>query len=270
MDKKQYSLLSDAIELKGKGLLSKEDVEVSIFREKKETGIVFVVNDKEIFAKLENVSNTTRNTVLSQNGESICLVEHFLAACSLLDVDNIKIRTNGNELIFEDGSALHFKEPLMRLGFSLRHPQKYDLKEAVFVKSNDKAVIAIPHESFKASYFMDYPHEAIGKKWASWEIKDGVDRLLRARTFGQEEENKFFNAENRLLTLTKSGFNKELHEPLEPLYHKILDIIGDLRLIGVNPLKINMHVIGIKSGHTLNVELAKKLKISFSKEEQFL
>lgn len=259
MSKKQYNLLSKTVEIKGKGLLSKDSVSVLVNRGQDEKGIIFVVNETEIPAKLENVSNAIRNTVLSNKGETICLVEHFLAACSLLGVNNIRVKTNKNELVFEDGSALHFKEPLESLGFSTPVFQKFDLKEVIFIKSEDKEILAIPHDGFKVSYLIDYPYDAIGRNWASWEIKDGIHKLLRARTFGLLEENSFFGVENSLLTLTKKGFNKKLHEPFEPLYHKILDIIGDLTLTGFNPLEINMHVIGIKSGHTLNIELAKKL-----------
>ena len=107
---------------------------------------------------------------------------------------------------------------------------------------------------------MDWDHPALGKIWATWEKSYDIEKVLRARTFGRKEENDFFGMSDKLLTLGKSDFNKELYEPLEPVYHKILDIIGDLRLSGVNPLEINMHVIGFKSGHSLNIEMAKILK----------
>ena len=261
--------MNKTISLNGKGLLSKEEVTVSIGKGKVNSGIVFAVNNEKkefIPAKIENVSNAIRNTVLTNGKESICLVEHFLAACSLLGINDIEIITNQNELIIGDGSALHWQDIFLKADLCSDIKEKYDLKETIFIKKDKKQIVAIPHDGFKVSYYMDWNHPALGKLFASWESKDGKEsevnklRLLRARTFGTKEENDYFGVTDRLLTLDKNGFNKKLHEPLEPLYHKMLDIIGDLRLSGINPLEINMHVIGFKSGHELNIEMAKKLK----------
>ena len=257
-----------SIQLHGKGLFSKEEVTVSISKAKTNSDIVFIVNNgkKEVIpAKIENVSNATRNTVLANGSESICLIEHFLAACSLLGVNDIEIITNQNELIIGDGSALHWKDAFLKAGICSDVKEKYNLNQTIFIKNDKKQITAIPHNGFKVSYYMDWEHLALGKLFASWELKDGKEsevnklRLLRARTFATKEENDYFGVTDRLLTLDRNGFNKNLHEPLEPLYHKILDIIGDLRLAGINPLEINMHVIGFKSGHELNIELAKSL-----------
>ena len=258
-DKRRMSK-EGGIKITGKGLFSKEEVTVSIGKGKANSGIVFIVNNgkKEIIpAKVKNVSNAIRNTVLSNGTESICLVEHFLAACSLLGVNDIEVSTNQNELIIGDGSAVHWQDEFLKANLSSDVKEKYDLKETIFIKKDKKQIVAIPHEGFKVSYYMDWEHPALGKLFASWEPKDGKEKLLRARTFGTKEENDYFGVSDRFLTLDKNGFNKKLHEPLEPLYHKILDIIGDLRLSGINPLEINMHVIGFKSGHELNVELAR-------------
>ena len=265
---KDFDDIGKTIQLHGNGLFSKEEVIVSINKTEKSNGIVFVLNNQRISCDIGNVSNATRNIVLSNNIESVCLVEHFLAACSLLNVDGIEVRTNKNELIFNDGSALHWHQAFLKSSFTKKSNtqeltlEKYNLPEALFLKSKDKEIVAIPHEGFKVSYFMDWDHPVLGKLWASWEKKDGVDKLLRARSFATKQENDFFCVSDRLLTLDEKGFNKKLHEPLEPVYHKILDIVGDLRLCGVNPLDINMHVIGFKSGHCMNVELAKELIMS--------
>ncbi|OGI10603.1 MAG: hypothetical protein A3I68_06855 [Candidatus Melainabacteria bacterium RIFCSPLOWO2_02_FULL_35_15] len=261
--------MNEIIHLNGKGLFSKEEVTVSIGKGKINSGIVFAVNSgkKEFIpAKIENVLNAKRNTVLTNGKESICLVEHFLAACSLLGIDDIEITTNQNELILGDGSALHWQNTFLKAGLGSNIKEKYDLKETIFIKKDKKQIAAIPHDGFKVSYYMDWEHSALGKLFASWEPKDGKDKILRARTFGTKEENDYFGVSDRLLTLDKNGFSKNLYEPLEPLCHKILDIIGDLRLSGINPLEVNMHVIGFKSGHELNVELARSLSLANLKQ----
>ncbi len=271
MNKSDFKIQDKAILLNGKGLFSKEEVTVSISKAKEKSGIVFVVNNgknEAITAKVENVTNAIRNTVLSNGKESICLIEHFLAACSLLGVDDVEVSTNQNELIIGDGSAVHWQDIFTKTGLCSDVKEKYDLNETIFLKKDQKQIVAIPHNGFKASYYMDWDHPVLGKLFASWEPKDGAEgevnklRLLRARTFATKEENDYFGVSDRLLTLDKNGFNKKLYESLEPLYHKILDIIGDLRLSGVNPLEINMHVIGFKSGHELNVEMARELSVS--------
>ncbi len=251
------------IQLHGNGLFSKGEVTVSISKQKNVKGILFVLNNEKISAGVENVSNTNRNTMLSNGKENLCLVEHFLSACSFLGIDDIEVITDTNELVFGDGSALHWQEAFLSSELCNKVSSKHILKTPIFLKDGNKQIVAIPHDGFKVSYFLDWEHPALGKMWANWEPGEDVNKILRARTFATKEENDFFGVSELLLTLDKNGFNKKLHDPLEPVYHKILDIVGDLRLSGINPLEINMHVIGFKSGHKLNVEMAKKLKDCF-------
>ncbi len=262
MSKSASNLTNQTLQIHGRGLFSKEEVNISIGKKKEKSGIDFVLNNERIPAHIDNVSCSNRNTVLAKGSETICLVEHFLAACSLLGVDGIEVVTDKNELIFDDGSAMHWHKLFSDSGLVKDVNEKYDLTDTVFIKNGDKEIVAIPHNGFKVSYSMDWNHPALGKLWASWQSGKGDDikKLLQARSFATKEENDFFNASDRLLTLEKDSFNKKLHEPLEPVHHKILDIIGDLRLSGINPLEINMHVIGFKSGHALNVEMAKEIR----------
>ena len=248
------------IQINGSGLFSKGEVSISILKGKANSGITFEVNGSEISADLKNVSNANRNTVLSNGKESICLVEHFLATCSIFSVDDIRVITNCNELVFEDGSAMHWQNLFEENNFSGKIERKYQLSKAIFLKNNDKSIAALPSTVFKVSYLLDYDNSVIGKLFATWTKRDAKEKLTKARTFAKKEENKFFSAQDKLLSFDENGFDKPLNDPLEPAYHKILDIIGDLRLIGINPLEINMHVIGIKSGHAMNIEIAREIK----------
>lgn len=249
------------IHLNGNGLFSKEEVIVSIKKGNVGSGIVFILNNEKIYASVENVSNATRNTVLSKNNESLCLIEHFLSTCSILDIDDIEVQTNRNELIMGDGSAIHWYKAFKDYDYIKSKPiPKIELKEPIFIKKGNKEIIAIPHDGFQVSYYMDFPHPALGKLWASYKNSEDPMKIIQARTFASKQENDYFGVSDKLLTLEENKFNKTLHEPLEPVHHKILDIIGDLRLCGINPLKINMHVIGFKTGHEMNVELARELK----------
>ena len=264
MIKTEVNVENNSIKLNGKGLFSKDEVTVSIHKGKPSSGIVFFVlkdgKKEKIEAKISNISNAVRNTVLSNGSESLCLIEHFLSSCSILGINDIEVHTNKNELIIGDGSAIHWKEAFDKMGYKLVSiKEKYNLEKPIFVKKDKKEIIAIPHNGFQVSYCMDWSHPALGKLFASWKSGDDPETLLEARTFGTKQENDYFEISDRILTLDENGFNMELRNPLEPVYHKILDIIGDLSLGGLNPLEINMHVIGFKSGHELNVELAKEL-----------
>lgn len=248
------------IHLNGNGLFSKEEVIVSIKKAKKGSGITFILNSEKIPALVQNVSNATRNTVLSKNNESICLIEHFLSTCSILNIDDIEVYTNKNELIIGDGSAIHWEKAFKEAGYVEDTPlTRVELKKPVFIKKGNKEIVAIPHDCFQASYYMDFPHPALGKLFASYKYTEDPKKILQARTFASKQENDYFGVSDLLLTLDENKFNKPLHEPLEPVHHKILDIIGDLRLCGLNPLSLNMHIIGFKSGHEMNVEMAKEL-----------
>src|SRR3989338_8788663 len=146
---KSINKTNQEIILHGKGLFSKEEVTVSISKGEKKSGIVFVLNNEKIPANVQYVTNATRNTVLSSGSESICLVEHFLAACSLLGVDDIEVKTNKNELIFEDGSALHWQQAFLNSDCCSKASGKYELKETIFLKKDKKQIAAIPHDGFK-------------------------------------------------------------------------------------------------------------------------
>lgn len=186
----------------------------------------------------------------------------------MLNINDLVVETNKPELVFGDGSAMHWYEKFLAAGLcpdgDMHVPfEKYNLEKPVFLKEDDKVLAAIPYNGFKVSYFLDWHYPPYFKIWASWGKKDGVKKLLRARSFARKEENDYFNMSDKLLTLSQDGFNKELYEAEEPSNHKILDIIGDLSLSGINPLEVNMYVVGIKSGHHLNIEMAKILRTNF-------
>lgn len=261
---KKPTINKNQIQINGKGLFSKEEVFVSLNKAESNTGIQFIVKNQKIPANVDYVSNTARNTVLSNNNENLCLIEHFLSACSVLGVDDIEVSTDFNELVFEDGSAAHWQNLFFENDLVRKVNNKYKLKEPILLKKEEKIISAIPHNGFKASYFMDYPNPALGMLFATWERGEDPLKLLRARTFAKKEENDFFGVSGRILSLTESGFDMDLYEENEPAMHKVLDIIGDLRLCGINPLEIDMHVISFKGGHDINVDMAKKLKEIFN------
>ena len=180
-----------------------------------------------------------------------------------MNIKNIDVILDETELPFGDGSAKLwidlFKEH--KLGEKIRESSK-ELKEEILVKDpNDESrfIKAVPSENFKATYLMDWDHPKIGKQEYTWSLNDEVEEVANARTFSSEAENKMLGLDGWVVGLTKDDFTTALLFENEPARHKVLDLIGDLSLSGINPLDIKMHVSSSKGGHWLNSEFAKKL-----------
>ena len=106
---------------------------------------------------------------------------------------------------------------------------------------------------------MDWNHPAIGKQWHTWEPSADHSEIAEARTFGSMQEHELLGITEEVVSLTANGFSQPLRWPNEPVRHKILDLIGDLALVGVNPLSWRGRFISVKGGHEMDVELARAL-----------
>lgn len=249
----------------GKGTTSKRDVTVAVHRATPGSGITFkLCTDNggtiDVPARAENVLNTLRNVVLGKGSTRLCLVEHFLAAVVLWGLDDIDVVVDGPELPLADGSARVWIELLENCGV----PRKTDaprvvLPQPVEIHKGDRSLIAVPDEQFSVTYLMDWKHPLIGKKWQSWTLRQPITDVSDARTFGTLQEHQMLGLADDAVSLTEDGFTQPLRFDDEPVRHKLLDLIGDLALIGLNPLRLNARIISIKGGHELDVQLAKKL-----------
>ena len=119
--------------------------------------------------------------------------------------------------------------------------------------------MAIPDDHFSVNYMIDWNHPQIGKIWQAWSSKEDPRAIADARTFGSEKEHQMLGLGDDVVSLTEKGFSKDLRFQDEPVRHKLLDLIGDLSLAGVNPLRWKARFISIKGGHEMDVELARKL-----------
>jgi len=269
-----------SLELSAKGLISRENVRAKIVPNL-EKGIRFFLVSKEaelssvsseelllepVLADVSNISSTQRNTVLSNGKDYICLTEHFLAACALAGVNNLDVYLDQEELPFADGSAtlwmeLFQKNALVKEG--TRH-SSIDLKEQIYIEDPNnslKFIKAIPvNGDFSATYQMDWNHPKIGKKSYTWALNhDPIEAVSQARTFSTEAENQMLGLSGWIIGITEDDFTLPLHFPDEPVRHKVLDLIGDLYLSGINPLEFKMQIISNQGGHYLNSLLAQEL-----------
>jgi UDP-3-O-[3-hydroxymyristoyl] N-acetylglucosamine deacetylase len=199
--------------------------------------------------------------VLGAKGARLCLVEHILAACALWGVDDLLIIVDGLEIPLDDGSANIWIELFKRSGLPKKTPAcKIDLKQPLFVGQREKRIIALPSESFSITYMMDWPHPLIGKRWQTWQGGADVTEIAVARTFARQLEQEMLGLTDGGVSLTESGFSKPLKFEDEPVRHKLLDLLGDLTLCGVNPQTVKAQFISIKAGHELDVKMSLQLQ----------
>ncbi len=209
-----------------------------------------------------------RRTTLGSGGLQVQTTEHLLAALAGAGVDNIIIETDNVELPGLDGSAKAFLDAIKRSGIIEQgSPKKiYNVESPVWCKANDSLLAIFPDDNFKVSYTLSY--SGIGVQFFS-AIIDEVTferEIAPARTFCSEAEaaellkrglGRGANYKNTLVMGPGGPINNTLRFPDEPVRHKVLDLIGDLYLAGKS---VKGHVVAIKSGHVLNMELVKMLR----------
>lgn len=252
----------------GRGITSRQDITVRVTPEKPGFGLRFLVRTGpdaapvEIPARSEFVVNTLRNVTLGRDGVRLCIVEHILCALAVWGVDDASIEVDGPEIPLGDGSAKFWNEVFAAAGWEQRPVAAVrELNEPVICKKGDRTLMAIPDDTFSVTYLMDWNHPAIGKCWASWTPSAGLahTEISDARTFGSMAEHQLLGIADQVVSLTADGFSHPLRWPDEPVRHKLLDLVGDLVLVGVNPLSWKARFISIKGGHEMDVELAKRL-----------
>ncbi|MBY0405554.1 MAG: UDP-3-O-acyl-N-acetylglucosamine deacetylase, partial [Cyanobacteria bacterium] len=177
--------------LEGHGLISGLPVKVSIQKSKPGEGICFQLEDGTVIpARLETVVNTNRGVTLAYpNGKYLSIVEHFLCACSLLGLTDLRVMVEGApELPILDGSASVWYEAL--LAHFGNNPAKIqpqvELPQAVFVRISDSVCLyALPADHLKITYAVDFPHPDLKQSFGHWDsLADGPEAFLSARTFG--------------------------------------------------------------------------------------
>ncbi|MEM0950709.1 MAG: UDP-3-O-acyl-N-acetylglucosamine deacetylase [Cyanobacteria bacterium P01_H01_bin.74] len=277
---------SDAPMIEGKGLITGQPVSATVTPGLPGQGIVFLVNEgAPIQALLSAVVHTERGITLASTEDSgnnnqekqipktstLSIPEHFLAATALCGLDDLTVTITGApELPILDGSAENWVA-FFRQNFTLRRPEPSVVlnRSVVYRHTDDIVLYALPDDHFKITYSVNFPHPALAGRWARWDSQhDTIETLAGATTFGFVDELPVLQAkglamgadETNTLGLTRDGgYTRPLKTPDEPIYHKALDLIGDLRLSGINPLTLKAHIFAINAGHSSHVKLAAKL-----------
>ncbi|MFG6093680.1 UDP-3-O-acyl-N-acetylglucosamine deacetylase [Leptolyngbyaceae cyanobacterium CCMR0082] len=221
-------------------------------------------------ADVSAVSQTRLSTQLgSPEGPYVRTVEHLLAALWAAGVDNARIEIDGSEVPLMDGSSLDWSRLVQSVGTVEQESPRGGgiLSEPVIVRDGDAYVMALPASELRFSYGIDFPMSAIGNQWHSWSPMAGdfVELVAPARTFAMAHQIdglrsqgliKGGSLENALVCDEEGWLNPPLRFANEPARHKLLDLVGDLSLLGVLP---TMHVTAYRASHSLHVQLARHL-----------
>jgi UDP-3-O-[3-hydroxymyristoyl] N-acetylglucosamine deacetylase/3-hydroxyacyl-[acyl-carrier-protein] dehydratase len=269
--------IKDTITVEGIGLQTGIGVHLTLKSSPANSGINFIRVDlpnKPLLniqsMDLSASGSAERRTMLGFGPLQIQTTEHLLAALAGLSIDNIIIELDNVELPGLDGSAKGFVDAVKKAGIIEQDAPKNIIEITAPVwcgdASQDSIITILPSEEFKVSYTLSYP--GIGTQFFSAIVneKSFETEIAPARTFCFEAEalellkrglGKGANYDNTLVMGVNGPIRSALRFPDEPARHKVLDLIGDLYLAGAS---IKGHVVAIKSGHRLNMELVKKLK----------
>ncbi len=275
------STVSDICEFQGVGLHSGVTTTVRILPTEPGRGRYFVRVDlpdaPQIPAHIDNVSQTTLSTELTANGASVRTVEHLLAALAALGIVDARIEIDGAELPLLDGSAQVWVDWLVRhrtdTTRTIMEPVQSDIVTAgilttpVWIQQDESFVAALPSPVLQFTYGIDFAVQPIGNQWHSWQPhkEDFSTEIAPARTFALAHQIdrlrsagliKGGSLDNALVCDDREWLNPPLRFPNEPSRHKLLDLIGDLSLLGKFP---QAHFLAYKASHNLHIQLARRL-----------
>jgi UDP-3-O-acyl N-acetylglucosamine deacetylase len=276
MSNLKQQTIKKEISISGTGLHTGKKVNIKFIPAKSDSGINFIRTDlpgrSGIKADLRNVSSTVRGTNLAQHGsaaaDGVNTIEHVLSALFALSITNLDIKLDAPEPPSLDGSSKQYCELMIEAGIAQQGPgvRCVNISKPVIEMSGDKCIIALPSDRFTVSFMINYPLVLIGTQY--YELDLNAPRYIReiapARTYGFMDELETLkkqglalgaNSENAV-AIGNDGYMTELRFKDELVRHKILDLIGDLSLLGA---RINGRIISIRSGHDLNIRFAKKL-----------
>lgn len=258
------------ITIEGIGLHSGDNVKIKLFPANKNEGINFIKNNVVIPAKIDYAHSFEYSTTLCKDGVSVRTIEHLMAALYFTGIDNIYIELIGEELPILDGSSKGFVEKIKEAGIKTLNEEKLYavLEEPVKVEIEDKFIMAKPSNEIKITYQANYNNDIIGNKSFTYipYKKEPYEGVYTARTYCFLEEVEYLkknglakggSLENAVVLHNNQVINEEgLRFEDEPVRHKVLDLIGDLYLLGY-PLVAEVY--SFKGGHRLNAMFVKTL-----------
>ncbi len=282
---KPQKTIKNEVKFSGRGLFGGEPSQVFFRPAEVNSGITFVRTDTpepvSISAVAPNLAKRSRRTTLKKGTASIETVEHCLAAVSALGIDNLLIEVDASELPAPDCSSAKYFRVLKEAQIVEQKTEKREFKitEPVSISAGGASIYALPNneDELSITYDLDYAgHTGVGRQiFGCCLTPESFEKnLATARTFLLEAEAKHFQSRGMgshlgprdILVINSDGpIKNSFRYPNECVRHKIVDVIGDLALVG-RPIK--GRIVAYKSGHSLNQQLAKKLYEQAEKAER--
>jgi UDP-3-O-[3-hydroxymyristoyl] N-acetylglucosamine deacetylase len=223
----------------------------------------------EVEAISRNVARVSYATSLMKKGVLISTTEHLLSAFIGTGIDNVIVELDNLELPILDGSARPFVELIQQAGIrKQRRPRTHlRIRQALEMREGDKFIAVYPADTYSVSYSINFPHPLIGKETFCLELANGsyFREVASARTFGSRQDEQTLRnmglirgaSHENCVVLTKDGVeNPPLRFADEFVRHKVLDLIGDLALLGKQILG---NVVADRAGHAMHTALVSRL-----------
>ena len=269
---KPEQTIRTSVECKGVGLHSGAPVRLRIQPAPAGSGIVFRrcdLDDFEVEATGRNVARVSYATSLMKKGVLISTTEHLLSAFIGTGIDNAIVELDNLELPILDGSARPFVEMIQKAGIrKQRRPRSYmRIRRELELREGNKFIAVYPADSYSVSYTINFPHPLIGKETFRVDLSDGnyLREIAPARTFGflheadamrQQGLIRGASTENAIVLTKDQIMNPPLRYPDEFVRHKVLDLIGDLALVGKQILG---NIVADRAGHAMHTALVSRL-----------
>ena len=269
---KQEQTIRAAVEFKGVGLHSGAPVKLRILPGPAGSGITFRrvdLDNFEIEAVSRNVARVSYATSLMKKGVFISTTEHLLSAFIGTGIDNAIVELDNLELPILDGSARPFVEMILKVGIrKQRRPRKYlRMRRDLELREGNKFIAVYPADRYSVSYAINFPHRLIGRERFEVDLSDGayLREIAAARTFGFMHEAEAMRQQglirgastDNVVVLTRDDvMNPPLRFRDEFVRHKVLDLIGDLALLGKQILGT---VVADRAGHAMHTALVSRI-----------
>ena len=263
----------------GVGLHSGKEVRLELKPADVDSGIIFLRTDlptrPKIHANAANVTATLRATTLEENGAKVFTIEHLLSAINACQIDNCEIEIDAEEPPVLNGNSIDFFRMIQSAGIVEQSAERKIIRvEKIYRVDGDEGkrfIMALPYDGFRVSFVSINPHPLIGIQYGDFVIDAQTyeREIAPARTIAYEKEVDALHAMglglggtiDNVIVYNDAGWLNKLNYPDELVRHKILDVIGDMRLAGI----LNCHIVAAASGHALNTQLAKKIYSDFQK-----
>ena len=277
----KQTTIAKEVRIEGVGLHTGSHSVVKLVPAQADEGIYFirtdVENPVEIPALADFVVGTDRGTVLEKDSVRIHTVEHLLGAIYGMGVDNIRIEIHGPEPPALDGSGLGFAQAIEEAGVVELDVERrtVSVDEPFSMKFDDREIILLGGGGLKVTFGVDYPHHVLSTQFISIELTPDVflKEIAPARTYVFQNDldeimakglAKGGSYDNAVVIGDDGVVNGPLRFPNEPVRHKVLDLLGDIALVGK---RVQGHIIAIKTGHPHHVAFAKELKKTHGGDE---